>query len=414
MFINYSLKMEYFTVMKQEMDISIKEEQAQFEDLSSFEERIIKLQYETGDDDIDSDSSSARLNYHLIELNSASLRNNPHNVFDWLKRVELFEGQPRNIINIFSEAVQTVDPEKAVGELHSLWVAFAKYYEEKDMFLAARNVFEAAILVPYLNLNDLACVYCEYAEMFIRFDCFREPLKLMQCITTMLWREKTREKYHGEFFKIWSLRAHLEENCGTFETCKAAYEEFMHLKIATPEIIIKYVLFLEKNNCIKEAFTVYETGIESFVSPKNDDSCLRQIFKKAVEISSEENIPEICLRYADMEEKLKDFDRARSIYINCSEISDLRISYKFWRAWKKFEITHGTEDSRIKMLRTMRYKQAVYKRQINLANKTLKTVEKNESIYEMSSDELIDVEELETDNDEFNIDVLDCYYDCLN
>uniref|UniRef100_A0ABD2XQ89 Pre-mRNA-splicing factor SYF1 central HAT repeats domain-containing protein n=1 Tax=Trichogramma kaykai TaxID=54128 RepID=A0ABD2XQ89_9HYME len=88
--------------------------------------KITELQYEIDGDDIDSDSNSARLNYHLIESNSASLRNNPHDVFDWLKRVELFEGQPESIINNFSEAVQTVDPEKAVGELPKLMGGFCE------------------------------------------------------------------------------------------------------------------------------------------------------------------------------------------------------------------------------------------------------------------------------------------------
>ena len=34
------------------------------------------------------------------------------------------------IINTYTEAVQTVDPQLASGKLHTLWVAFAKYYED--------------------------------------------------------------------------------------------------------------------------------------------------------------------------------------------------------------------------------------------------------------------------------------------
>ena len=36
------------------------------------------------------------------------------------------------IINTYTEAVQTVDPKQASGKLHTLWVAFAKFYEEAD------------------------------------------------------------------------------------------------------------------------------------------------------------------------------------------------------------------------------------------------------------------------------------------
>lgn len=34
------------------------------------------------------------------------------------------------IINTYTEAVQTVDPFKATGKPHTLWVAFAKFYED--------------------------------------------------------------------------------------------------------------------------------------------------------------------------------------------------------------------------------------------------------------------------------------------
>lgn len=36
------------------------------------------------------------------------------------------------IINTYTEAVQTVDPMKATGKPHSLWVSFAKFYEENE------------------------------------------------------------------------------------------------------------------------------------------------------------------------------------------------------------------------------------------------------------------------------------------
>jgi pre-mRNA-splicing factor SYF1 len=34
----------------------------------------------------------------LLLLNSVSLRQNPHNVLDWHKRIELYEDQPHEVI----------------------------------------------------------------------------------------------------------------------------------------------------------------------------------------------------------------------------------------------------------------------------------------------------------------------------
>lgn len=36
------------------------------------------------------------------------------------------------IINTYTEAVQTVDVDKAVGKPHTLWVNFAKFYENNN------------------------------------------------------------------------------------------------------------------------------------------------------------------------------------------------------------------------------------------------------------------------------------------
>ena len=86
-------------------------------------------------------------------LNSVLLRQNPHNVAEWLKRVKLYEGKPHEQIATFTEAVQTVDPMLATGKLNSLWVAFAKFYEEHDQIDDARIIFEKAIAVGFKQVG---------------------------------------------------------------------------------------------------------------------------------------------------------------------------------------------------------------------------------------------------------------------
>ncbi len=43
------------------------------------------------------------------------------------------------MINTFTEAVQTVDIEKAVGKPHTIWVHFAKFYEEHEQIEEVRE-----------------------------------------------------------------------------------------------------------------------------------------------------------------------------------------------------------------------------------------------------------------------------------
>lgn len=85
------------------------------------------------------------------------------NIF--LKYLNVFQ-----IIATYTEAVQTVDPKQAVGKLHTLWVNFAKFYEQNNQIEDARLIFEKATQVSYTKVDDLASVWCEWAEMEIRHE----------------------------------------------------------------------------------------------------------------------------------------------------------------------------------------------------------------------------------------------------
>lgn len=256
--------------------------------------------------------------------------------------------------------------------------------------------------------------------------------------------------------KVWSMYADLEESFGTFKSCKAVYDRILDLKIATPQIIINYALFLEENNYFEEAFRAYEKGISLFKWPNVYDiwnvyltkflkryggsklerardlfeQCLencpakfakflyllyakleeehgmarhamavyerattavlpeetfevfniyikraaeiygvpktRQIYEKAIEVLPEDKTREMCLRFAEMETKLGEIDRARAIYAHCSQVCDPRVAADFWQTWKEFEVRHGNEDTMREMLRIKRSVQAVYNTQVNM------------------------------------------------
>jgi len=67
--------------------------------------------------------------------------------------------------------------------------------------------------------------------------------------------------------KLWTFYADLEESAGTIDSCKAVYDRILELKIATPQIIMNYALFLEENKFFEESYKVYERGIEAFGYP---------------------------------------------------------------------------------------------------------------------------------------------------
>ncbi|MEE6506069.1 hypothetical protein FKM82_007486 [Ascaphus truei] len=71
----------------------------------------------------------------------------------------------------------------------------------------------------------------------------------------------------------------------------------------------------------------------------------------------------MCLRFADMECKLGEIDRARAVYSFCSQMCDPRLTAGFWQTWRDFEVRHGNEDTLREMLRVKRSVQAKYNTQ---------------------------------------------------
>merc|ERR1712226_1676781 len=408
-------------------------------------------------------------------LNSVLLRQNPHNVPEWQKRVTLLEGKPREIIQTYTEAVQTIDPKQAVGKLYTLWVNFAKFYEENKQLDDSRIIFEKATHGPYVKVEELASVWCEWVKMELRHDNHEQCLTLLQRATAPPPR---RISYHdsGETvqvrlhksLKIWSLYADMEESFGTFKSTKAVYDRVLELKIATPQIVINYGLFLKENNYFEEAFKAYEKGISLFKWPNVFDiwntylseflaryegkklertrdlfeQCIdgipnefakniyllyakmeedygmsrhsmaildratlavkpdeqfevfeiylkkasdyfgithcREIYEKAIDVLTDDGSKVMCLRFAELETKLGEVDRARAIYAHCSQMCDPRTSVEFWTSWKNFEVKHGNEDTLREMLRIKRSVQATFNTKVNyitsqLTEKTIET-----------------------------------------
>jgi len=68
----------------------------------------------------------------------------------------------------------------------------------------------------------------------------------------------------------------------------------------------------------------------------------------------------MCLRFAALERKLGEIDRARAIYAHASQFCDPRVNPQFWSEWNTFEIETGSEDTFREMLRIKRSVQAQF------------------------------------------------------
>ncbi|OTF82327.1 pre-mRNA-splicing factor SYF1-like protein, partial [Euroglyphus maynei] len=253
-----------------------------FDAYTQSEEKLIQIRMNqenlSEEDEIELDLRMIRYE-DIIErrpllLNSVALRQNPHNVEEWLKKVKLLENKPTEIVEVYSDAVQTVQAKQAIGKYYLLWVKFAQFYEDNGQLEDARVIFEKAVTVEYVKVEDLANVWCEWVEMELRNNNFEMALKLMQRAVSIPTKKTSyydqNESVQNRLYKslkIWSMYADLEESFGTFESTKAVYDKIIELKIVTPQMIINYGLFLEENGYFEESFKAYEKGIALFRWP---------------------------------------------------------------------------------------------------------------------------------------------------
>lgn len=250
---------------------------------------------ELGGDESDVEMGLARVEYLMekrpILLNSVVLRQNPHNVFEWHKRVKLFKGDQKRTLLTFVEAVKTVDPRLANGKLSGLWLAFSKYYEKSKDLDSCRDVFARATKVPFRSVDELANIWCAWGEMEMRHENYDEALSVMQQAVAepaaSARRRRARAEAQGRGndeldgseetlvfdrvhrnVKVWGLYLDLEESLGTLETCRAAYERVMELKVVTAQMALNYATYLEENAFFEDSFRVYEQSVALFTFPQ--------------------------------------------------------------------------------------------------------------------------------------------------
>ncbi|PFH32436.1 XPA binding protein 2 family protein [Besnoitia besnoiti] len=276
---------------------------------------------------------------HLTErrpilVSSCKLRQNPHNVHEWLARVDLFKGDTNKQVETFSEAVATVDPQQAVGRVSVLWIAFARYYEDRGDLPSARLIFEKATNAALRTVDELASIWCEAVEMELRHEERQRALELVRRAINKP-RDAEPDSAQAKLFrsvKLWSLAADVEEMVGTPETVRLCYDKMFQLKVITPQLVTNYAHFLEEHRFFEESFKVYERGIAAFCWPHLNDLWLmyltkfvsrygsskleraRELFQQATSSVPPQYAKRLFLLYAKLEEEFGLAKHALTIY----------------------------------------------------------------------------------------------------
>lgn len=251
-----------------------------FDSYTEFEESVIGTLMEAAaqrqgkgklDEDADFDLDIRMMRFEQLMdrrpflVNDVLLRQNPNNVIEWEKRVALWGDNKAQIVQTYTDAVAAVNPKKAVGQFHSLWAGYAKFYETHGDIRQARMIMEKAVRVPFKSVQELAEMWVEWAEMELRNDNFDDAVKIMAKATQAPKRSTvdyfdenlTPQQRVHKSWKLWSFYVDLVESVSTLEETKMAYERIFELRIATPQTVANYANLLEENKYFEESFKVY-------------------------------------------------------------------------------------------------------------------------------------------------------------
>lgn len=178
--------------------VSVKDFTLVFDAYGEFEESVLGLYIAKTKTNTDKTRSAAaieedlEIDLRLLKLeklmerrpfliNDVLLRQNPNSTEDWQNRAVLFIGKndTQQTIDTYTNAISTVNPKKASGNLATLITNFAKWHEGNGDLDAARAVFEKSKNTHFKKVDELADLWCQYAELELRHEQYDRALVIM-------------------------------------------------------------------------------------------------------------------------------------------------------------------------------------------------------------------------------------------
>ncbi|KAJ0326336.1 hypothetical protein COL5a_006845 [Colletotrichum fioriniae] len=311
--------------------------------------------------------SVAELADMWIEWAEMELRNEN---FDDAVRImaKAVQAPKRSTVDYFDE---TLSPQQRVHKSWKLWSFYVDLVESvssvEDTRKVYERIFELRIATPqtvvnYANLLEEHQYYEESFKIYERgLDLFSYP------VAFELWNlylTKAVDRKIG----IERLRDLFEQ---AIEDCPPKFAKVIYLMYGNLE---------EERGLARHAMRIYERATRAVADEDRADMfnfyitksasnfglpSTRPIYEKAISTLPDTEARDMCLKFADMEKRLGEIDRARAIYGHASQFCDPRTSPAFWTKWESFEVQHGNEDTFKEMLRIKRSVQAQYNTDVN-------------------------------------------------
>jgi pre-mRNA-splicing factor SYF1 len=262
---------------------------------------------------------------------------------------------------------ESLSPQQRVHKSWKLWSFYVDLVESVSTLDETKKVYERIFelriatpqtIVNYANLLEENKYFEDCFKVYERgLDLFSYPvafeiwnLYLTKAVDRKIGMERLRDLFEQAvedcpptFAKVlYLMYGALEEDRGLARHAMRIYERATRA-VADEDRLEMFNFYITKS--------ASNFGLTS----------TRPIYERAIAALPDGEAKEMCLKFAEMERRLGEIDRARAIYGHASQFCDPRTSPEFWKKWESFEVQHGNEDTYKEMLRIKRSVQAQYK-----------------------------------------------------
>lgn len=272
-------------------------------------------------------------------LNDVLLRQDQNNVDYWIARANLCEekNNKSETLQTLVKAIVTINPLNALSgtgkTLADLWIHYADIYISQEDFETSNIIFSKAVKSQFKTSEELADIHIAWTESLLQSADDNVALSHLEEILfaspTETTDENASESAQQKLFKcpkLWYfyidlLRSIYED--GEYEIIlrkwNEAFLKMSSLKIISIKSLFEFADFLQEQDLWARSFSVYESGLKSFIAPEAKYEIYREYISKLLthEKSNTDSVRDLfdhCLTQKSIPGYL-----AKSIYLEYSK-----------------------------------------------------------------------------------------------
>ncbi|KAM5445617.1 pre-mRNA-splicing factor syf1 [Microsporum audouinii] len=274
----------------------------------------------------------------------------------------------RSTVDYFDE---TLSPQQRIHKSWKLWSFYVDLVESvrslEETTKVYERIFELRIATPQTVVN--------YANLLEEHKYFEDSFKIYERGLDLFNYPVAFELWNLYLTKAVDRKIGIERLRDLFEQavdgCPPKFAKVLYLMYGNLE---------EERGLARHAMRIYERATRAVSDEDRSEmfnfyitksasnfglTSTRPIYERAIAALPDKEAKDMCLKFAEMERRLGEIDRARAIYGHASQFCDPRTNAEFWQKWEAFEVQHGNEDTFKEMLRIKRSVQAQYNTDVN-------------------------------------------------